>query len=923
MSAHAAIYLSGLLLALCTLLSGCSKGSEPKLVGEAQVALDKGDLKTSAVLVRSAIQIMPNSARARFLFGKVLLHIGDINVAEVELRKALELKYPEDDIVPLLASISLARQNYALIIRDYAGRTLTNKERQADLTAVVASAYELSGQHDTSVILVASGLKVAPDNIPLQLAQARFATDKGGADEALKIVDAVIKKAPLSADAWRLRGDLLGLARQPSAESLAAYRKALEIQPDNIYAMSRIISIQLVENDIAGANQEFSILSQLHPLHPQTRFVEASIALASGKPVIARELLAQLMSQVRDNPLVLQLAGATELQLNSLMQAEVYLVKFISLAPSSLQARQMLASVRLRRGDANGALQILRPLLDEGTTDAEVLTLAAQAHLATGNNREAEAFFTRILRRQPDDVKTQTALALTHLANGEKIAFDELQSIASNDKGTLGDLALISARLKYGDLNGALTAIDGLEKKTPTKALPFELRGRVYLLRHDSANARRNFEKALAQDPIYFPSVAALAQIDVAERKTAAAQSRFEALLKIDPTNVGALVALAGLRARLDGNANETAQLLNRAVEASPNDPAIRLLQVEHWLYRGLIKQAVESAQVALAANPNDVLMTDALGRAQMANNQLSQALVTFGKLASLQPGSATAQMRLANIYLQTKNPDAAERALRRAIEIEPELLEAQQGLIALAVQSEQPKKALQYARKVQRLHPKEAIGYVLEGDIHSAIKDLASAATAYQAGLPLIGGGTAALRMYGLLKTAKTKADADHFADEWLKQTPKDVRLRFYLAEAAVRANEFSLAERYYTAIVALEPRNAKATNDLAWILAKTNKPGAVELAERALALSPDNPIGLDTLAFALAAENKLARAIEVSRSAVRLAPDVPLARLNLAKIYLQAQDKKSAKEELDGLAKISKQYPERQEVVDLLKTL
>ena len=179
------------------------------------------------------------------------------------------------------------------------------------------------------------------------------------------------------------------------------------------------------------------------------------------------------------------------------------------------------------------------------------------------------------------------------------------------------------------------------------------------------------------------------------------------------------------------------------------------------------------------------------------------------------------------------------------------------------------------------------------------------------------------AIRMYGLLKTTKTKADADRFADEWLKQTPKDVRLRFYLAEAAVRANDLPLAERYYTAIVALEPRNAKAINDLAWILAKTNKPGAVELAERALALSPDNPIGLDTLAFALAAENKLARAIEVSKSAVRLAPDVPLARLNLAKIYLQAQDKKNAKAELDGLAKISKQYPERQEVVDLLKTL
>ena len=923
MASRATFHFLCLLMAFCTLLCACGSGSEPKLVADAKVALDKGDLKTAAVLLKSAIQVQPNSARARFLFGKVLLQTGDLNVAEVELRKALELKYTEDDIVPLLASIALARQRYALVIRDFAGKTLANRERQADLSAAVASAYEYSGQHDAAVALVASGLKAAPDNIPLQLSQARYTAETGGAAEALKAVDSVLKKSPESADAWRLRGDLLGLAKLNLTEALAAYRKALEIQPDNIYAMSRIISIQLANHNIAAAQQEFSILAKFHPLHPQTRFVEATIALASGKPASARELMGLLMSQIKDNPLVLQLAAATELQLNSLVQAEVYLVKLNSIDPNSLAARQMLALVRLRRGDSNSALQILRPLLDAGTTDSEVLTLAAQAHLANGNNKEAETFFTRILQRKPDDVKTQTSLALTHFANGDKVAFVELLAIARNDKGTVGDLALISARLKSADMEGALSAIDGLEKKMPAQALPFELRGRVNLLRHDSSSARINFEKALSHDPVYFPSVSALAQLDVAERNPEAAQARYEALLKIDPKNVGALVALAGLRAKQDANANDAAQLLSRAVDASPSDPAIRLLQVEHWLYRGQIKQAVDAAQVALAANPNDPLLLDALGRAQLANNQVIQALATFGKLASMQAGSATAQMRLANAYLLAKNTEAAERALRRAIEIEPELVEAQQGLIALAVRSEQPKKALQYARNVQRLHPNEAIGYVLEGDIEASLKDVAAATVAYQAGLTRAGGGTAAIRLYALLKGAKSKADSDRFGEDWLKRYPKDVKLRFYLAEQAVRDGELGLAERYYNAVVALEPQNAKALNDLAWVLSKSNKPGAVALAERALVLAPNNPIGLDTLATALAADNKLPRAIETAKSAVRLAPDVPLARLNLAKIYLQAQDKKNAKAELAELAKITRQFPERQEVTDLLRTL
>ena len=157
MASRAKFHFSCLLMALCTLLCACGSGGEPKLVADAKVALDKGDLKTAAVLLKSAIQVQPNSAQARFLFGRVLLQAGHINVAEVELRKAMELKYPEDDVVPLLAAIVLAQQKYALLIRDFAGKTLTNPARQADLNAVVASAYEYSGQHDAAVALVVLG----------------------------------------------------------------------------------------------------------------------------------------------------------------------------------------------------------------------------------------------------------------------------------------------------------------------------------------------------------------------------------------------------------------------------------------------------------------------------------------------------------------------------------------------------------------------------------------------------------------------------------------------------------------------------------------------------------------------------------------------------------------------------------------------
>lgn len=909
---------------LLMMLVACGGNNEQTSVAEARLALDKGDFNTASIHVKNALQIAPESAQARFLFGKLLLESGDVRAAEIELRKAQELKYPIGEVAPLLARSLLAREKYSQIITDYANLNVTDAGRQADLSAMVASAYAFSGRPDKALALVDSTVEHSPDNVPIRLVQARLIAAKGDIDGALKVLDEVTGRGGKNIDAWRLQGDLLLYGKRDRPRAQAAYRKVLAVDKDDIYAHTQLIGSYLIDKDLKAAKQQFDLLAKLHPAHPQTRLLEANIALRSGDFSRARDILAQVMSRTKDNPKVLLMAAATELQLNSLVQAENYLNKVLSLNPASSDARRLLAAVLLRRGEAARTLEVLRPLLDGVALDAETLTLAAEAHLLAGDAQKAEAFFTRVTQLKPDDVQARTALALTQMAKGQTVsALADLQSIAASDKGTLADMALISVRLRQGDLDGALKAIDTLDKKLPERALPADLRGRVYLLKHDSAKARLNFEKALGRDPVHFPSVAALAQIDIVEGRADSAQQRFDALLKADPKNIGALVALAGLRTKQGASADEVTQLLTRAIDANPSDSATRLLLVEHWFYRGRSKQAQEAAQAGLAAIPDEPSLLEALGRAQLANNQVAQALSTFGKLAAQHPKSAFAQLRLADAQLRVKNSDAAERALRQALQIAPELLAAQRGLMMLAVQANQPEKGLEIARAVQRQRPKDAIGYVLEGDLHAKFKDWGMADKAYRAGLQKQGAGAAAVRLYVALQTARGKPEADRFAEDWSKQYPKETRLRLHLAQQAVEAGNLALAEQIYSIVVKLEPRNAAATNDLAWVMAKNKKAGAVAMAERALALAPSNPIALDTLAIALAGENQFQRAIEASKSAVRLAPEAAPFRLNLAKIYLQAQDKKSAKAELDELTKVGATFSGHREVAELIKGL
>jgi len=144
------------------------------------------------------------------------------------------------------------------------------------------------------------------------------------------------------------------------------------------------------------------------------------------------------------------------------------------------------------------------------------------------------------------------------------------------------------------------------------------------------------------------------------------------------------------------------------------------------------------------------------------------------------------------------------------------------------------------------------------------------------------------------------------------------------YLGELSMAQRNHQAAEGYFRRVHQLFPDNVLALNNLAWVLAQLNKPGAVDYAQKANALAPDKPMLLDTLAIALVSEKQLTKAIEVEKKAVKLAPETFGLRLTLAKMYIQAGDKPSARAELDALKKLDEKFASGQaEVNRLLKTL
>ena len=95
---------SALAMALSAIvLTGCGQSPE-QMVGSAKEYLAKNDRNAAIIQLKNALQENPNLGEARLLLGRSQLQVGDVAAAEKELRKALELKVPVDQVAPALAS---------------------------------------------------------------------------------------------------------------------------------------------------------------------------------------------------------------------------------------------------------------------------------------------------------------------------------------------------------------------------------------------------------------------------------------------------------------------------------------------------------------------------------------------------------------------------------------------------------------------------------------------------------------------------------------------------------------------------------------------------------------------------------------------------------------------------------------------------
>lgn len=913
-------HFSPLLIAL--LLTGCGNKVDSKaLMAEATKLEQAGNLNGAVIQLKNAAQAHSDNRDVRLRLGQLYLTLEDYASAEKEFKRARQNGVDAAITDPLIARALMGQHDYQRVVEEISLPDKSSPGYPFLLSKRAQALVALDRKNEGAILLEqakADGLK-SPD---LYVSQATLALADKKMDEAYKLLEEGLKLDPKHFDSLVLKADLLHLMGK-SAEAETAYQAVLAINPRHLGTRLALAMIDIGNNRLADARKKVNAVLKDSPHNLSAKYSLALIDFKEKKNTEAQDQLAPVLKAAPNYLPAVLLSGAVEYSLGHLEAAQSHLLRVLGSNPNHLFARRLLAAAQLRQGQPDAAEASLAPLKPETSKDAGTLIIAGEIALAQRKYPQAESFFNKAAQLDPQSAAIRTELGLARLGQGESQGIGDLESAAASEQG--GQRAaplLIMAHLKRGEFDAALKAASDMGAKMPQSTLPPFFSGMAYLGKKDNANARQNFEQAVAKDAAYFPAAAALAQMDLKDGQVKAAQGRFDKVLAADPKNIQAMQSLA-LLALKAGQEGKYLEWLNKASQTDSKALKPRALIAQYYLSKRDFAKALAAAQEASSAQPKNPAALELLGTTQMAAGDAMNATATFAKLIELQPDSAPIRFQQGRALLSAKQNDAAQASFQKALSLNPDFIEAEIALASLHARAGRYDDAIKIARRLQTAHPDKLVGLVLEGDIQMFAKQPAQALAAYDKAASKQVSAALLIKQQRALAAQGRATDGEARLSTWLKQNPDDMAVRAQYAESLLNREQYAPAAEQYRYMSAKIPNNLVLLNNLAYALAQIKDKQAVQVAEQALKLAPDNPSTLDTMGWALVQTGQPAKGIAYLQKSLSKAPDAGDIQYHYAAALAASGDKTHAQNELERLLDSGVAFSQERGARTLLKQL
>jgi predicted Zn-dependent protease len=503
-------------------------------------------------------------------------------------------------------------------------------------------------------------------------------------------------------------------------------------------------------------------------------------------------------------------------------EAETVLRKAVALCPTAPEpcvALVVLLAEAGRKDEARAERDRAEHVLPETLRPA----VLGPCHEAVGDLRAAESAYLGMVNSHPEDPGAKRVTIAFYMRHGNPAAAEPiLRSLASGNGPDAcwarRSLALsLAATGDYGKTRQALALLDTNLKSAGT--IPDDQRARALVLAFRPGDRRASIE-ALEQSFLQVKPTPAetflLAQLYEADRNWSKASELFEALVQSSggaTPDVMAWYTKALLRHNLASDAGLWLDKLQRAEPDSERTVELR-------------------ARLLVAENKNE---------------EAGRVLVDFARKDVAAKNDPSVAFRVAALLTELGRPAEAE-TLYRFVVTQTEKSHPECALLFASFLSTQNRlnEALDLCTRAFSKCPVETVASV-------AIRCLRSCE----------GTDSDRQRVHELLESA-------------VRQKPDSVGLLIARAEFLDASRDYEGAERVYRDLLARDPNNAVAMNNLAWLLAERDQKGAeaLTLIERALQLAGPGADFLDTQASILLVLDRPRDAIKTLENAIEQMP-------------------------------------------------
>lgn len=325
------------------------------------------------------------------------------------------------------------------------------------------------------------------------------------------------------------------------------------------------------------------------------------------------------------------------------------------------------------------------------------------------------------------------------------------------------------------------------------------------------------------------------------------------------------------------GHWRNSEAIFTHSLQVNPNSRIMLYNLVASLCHKQQFEEALEPATRSLEIAPDEEKAYLNLGVVLRDLKRLDEAGDVLQKGIQANPKSVILRRVLAQVRMLQGRPAESKVFYEQILAIEPANVAASLGLANVAIEQGDRATVEQIYKQLSRQPPADAELRMMLGDLAAACGDLAAAREHYMTVLPAnVDRGEVWFKI-GRLEYAEGALPAARAAfQESMRLGKNDTDVHRYLAMVFEGLDQHATAAEHYRVILAVDPNDPMALNNLAWILATSRDaalrdgPQAVRLAEQLRQRDESQAQPLDTLAAAYAEAGRFEEAAQTARQAI-----------------------------------------------------